>query len=147
MDPALLKSAPQIGFSPMHATFYSRFRDGRHVPFGALGHSQVHATFYERLRKQGWTPYGGFGHSQVHNTAYERKIAERWVPYGDFVYKPVTEGDLEVLPGVEAAAYGQAAPDGYSFGNVLVAGVIGFLLGNMAGEQMERRWGARIARG
>jgi hypothetical protein len=145
MDPAHLKRAPNLGMTNPHATYYGRRRNGRTVPYGALGHSQAHSTFFSRLRGQNWTPYGNLGHSQVHSTFFSRLRGQNWTPYGglgDFVYKPVGAAQVEVMPGAETEAYGgfgqDAAPAGYSFGNVLVGGLIGFLLGQFAGEQFER---------
>ncbi|MDP3910556.1 MAG: hypothetical protein Q8Q14_09185 [Gemmatimonadales bacterium] len=137
MDPALLKHAPQIGFSPMHATYYDRLRGDRRVPFGA-----VHDTFFARRRGQNWIPYGAMGHSQVHSTFHSRLRGQNWIPYGDFVYKPVSEGGLEVMPEAESQAYGRygqdAGANGYTLTNVVMAAVIGVMVGQLAGEQLER---------
>lgn len=143
MDPAHLKRAPNLGLLP---GYYSRRHNGRYVPYG---HSQVHSTFYDRQRGGRWTPYGSLGHSQIHSTFYDREQAGRWTPYGglgDFVYKPVGGGP-EVMPGAEMeayAGYGQDPPaNGPTVGNVWVAGVIGFLIGQFAGEHFERALAAR----
>jgi len=155
MDPALLKRAPQYGMTNPHAAYYGRWINGRYVPYGNLG-DQTHATFYSRLRGQNWTPYGTFG-DQLHATFYARQRGEDWVPYGgygDFVYKPVREGP-EVLPGQALEAGGALSdyvqlpysglgqleplqPVGYTMSNVILSGVIGFLIGQFAGEHFER---------
>lgn len=129
MDPAYLKHG--IGNLP---GFYQSRRGNNYTPYGNL------PAFYQSRRGNNYTPYGslpGF---------YQRRQGNNYIPYGgmgDFVYKPVTNApQAEVMPSAEVEAYSGYGQDpitpGYTFGNVMVMGVIGFLIGQLSGEHLER---------